>query len=238
MKTFGPITYLIARGRPESAHDWNQPYITYTPPAAEGDLHWIGSYDDHTPHSAGGECEPQHILSRPGLTNMIEQVGGAWFLPYVRRMAREENVTLDEIAAAYQQHNNSPIESKRFGPRLFPCEQAAYDWAVANPQLQRCLIELIGSAVNLADENWLEWQRSTARYAHRYITVHFLEGQPAPTMHPANVFRALTICCVQAARAAEREGVATPATRLAALKAPGIIGRGHASYQTLFPGLT
>jgi hypothetical protein len=238
MKGFGATSYLIARRRPDSLHGWNQPYVTYTPPTAPGDSVWIGSYDDHTPHSGGSACSPQQFLDNPWLIRMLESLGGGWFLPFVRRLASGEAVPLEEIAAAYRQHNDMALEAKTHGQRFFLCEQFGYDWAMANPPLQTCLIDLIGSAINIADADWNAWKRGKAREMHRYIEAQYLQGKPCPPIYIANLpLRELAGCCIKAAQAAEREGVILPADRLTALKNPAIFGRGRANYQTLFSEL-
>ena len=53
---------------------------------------------------SGITLEPQNFLKSPHIA-FIERTKCAWFLPYVERMARGEDVSLEEIKEAYRLNN-------------------------------------------------------------------------------------------------------------------------------------
>jgi hypothetical protein len=232
-----PISYLIARGQPASRYDWNQPYITYTPPTKECDQVRIGSYDDHSSHSAGGESELVWFLKNSSLMSMLDSLGGMWFAPFMRRMAAGETVPIEEIAAAYEKCHGVPLESKPLGARFFASEQAAAEWAWANPMLRHCLLDIVSEAARLANSDWGDWQRTTAKVIHSYIERHYLENLPPPPESSVSfAYRSLVRDCVSASKAAVRENVVSREAKLAALAAPNIKALGKETYSTLFAG--
>ena len=123
-------SYLIGRAPQLSIGDWNRPIVTYSPAKASDEEAWIGIYEGISPHDNGGEATPRDVLERPALLKIIHQCGATWFLPMIRRMARGENVPLEEVASEYCRVHGADLESKQWGGAAwFPSVRAAHDQA-------------------------------------------------------------------------------------------------------------
>lgn len=77
--------------------------VGYEHTSTEKVLFWIG----HGNSSVSGYMQPVEATKNHVKTcKRLQLAGCRWFLPYIERMARGEEVSLEEIKQAYRDNNN------------------------------------------------------------------------------------------------------------------------------------
>lgn len=173
------LRYLIARPPPRYPGDYNQAYITFLVDSdsrlQSADRENIGIYTGSTAHDAGGEMSPANVLERPGLQEIIQKCGGAWFIPMIQRMADGETINLEEIITVYRNINGNEIESAPIGKR-FPCEEAAIAWREARNEIS--IVEQ--QPREIADRllfDWLQEHPENETFKHSDIVSYVFRDQ-------------------------------------------------------------